>query len=147
MKKILVVDDDADVRTAIVCTLEDIECQLIEADNGAAAYDVAVSEKSDLIISDVMMDNGNDFALMELLKRDSRTASIKVIMITGAAQYAGAWQSDPNARYLLKPFSRMKFLLKLKRSSAIEVKPWLLKNGWNKVSSTRLLLLPHGNYS
>jgi len=72
MKKILVVDDDADVRTAIVCTLEDIECQLIEADNGAAAYDVAVSEKTDLIISDVMMDNGNDFALMELLKRDSR---------------------------------------------------------------------------
>ncbi|HLA69432.1 MAG TPA: response regulator [Bacteroidota bacterium] len=114
MKKILVVDDEADVRTAIACTLEDIECQLIEADNGAAAYDCAVSEKPDLIISDVMMDNGNGFALMELLKRDSRTASIKVIMITGAAHYAGAWQSDPNARYLLKPFSADEILAEVK---------------------------------
>jgi CheY-like chemotaxis protein len=105
MKKILVVDDEADVRTAIVFTLEETKCQILEADNGASAFDIAISEKPDLIITDVMMDNGNGFALRELLRRDSRTASIKVIMMTGAAQDAGAWKSDPNDRYLVKPFS------------------------------------------
>src|SRR3990172_8739581 len=81
MKKILIVDDEEDVRAAIVCLLEDANYQILEADSG------------------------NGFALRELLRADSRTESIKVIMMTGGAQGAGAWQSDPNDRYLLKPFN------------------------------------------
>lgn len=105
MKKILVVDDEADVRAAIVASLEETELEILEADNGSSAFDVAVFERPDLIITDVIMDNGNGFALTELLKADSRTASIKVIMMTGAAGGAGAWQSGIADRYLQKPFS------------------------------------------
>jgi len=105
MKKILIVDDEEDVRAAIVCLLEDTNYQILEADSGTSALDIAISEKPDLVITDVMMDSGNGFALRELLRADSRTESIKVIMMTGGAQGAGAWQSDPNDRYLLKPFN------------------------------------------
>lgn len=104
MKKILVVDDEMGVRTAVAVALEEYGFQLIEADNGTQAYDMAMQEQPDLIISDVMMDNGNGFLLRELLKRDERTASIPMILMTGAADGAGAWKSDAGVRYLLKPF-------------------------------------------
>jgi CheY-like chemotaxis protein len=110
MKKILVVDDEQDVRSAVVTTLEDTQCQILEADSGSSAYDLAVAERPDLIVSDVMMDNGNGFALVNLLKRDERTAAIKVIMMTGAAHHAGAWESEPHVSYLQKPFTAEEIL-------------------------------------
>lgn len=105
MKKILVVDDENSIRTAVTLVLNDRGYETLEADNGAAAYDIAVTERPDLIISDVMMDNGNGFFLTELLGKGERTATIPVILMTGAAQGAGAWNSDEQIQYLQKPFT------------------------------------------
>lgn len=105
MKKILVVDDETYVRTAVALVLNDKGFETLEADNGASAYDLAVTERPDLIISDVMMDNGNGFLLSELLRKEERTAEIPIILMTGAAQGAGAWDTDSTIRYLQKPFA------------------------------------------
>ena len=57
----------------------------------------------DLIISDVMMENVNGFMLYELLQDDPVTENIPMIFVTGEAQRAGAWDSNPNVLYLEKP--------------------------------------------
>ena len=104
MKRILVVDDETTIRTAVTIVLNDKGFETLEADNTASAYDLAVAECPDLIISDVMMDNGNGFLLTELLRNEERTAMIPIILMTGAAQGAGAWDTDTDIQYLQKPF-------------------------------------------
>jgi len=110
MKKILVVDDEGGIRTAISVALKERGYEMIEAENGMEAFEIAWAERPDLIISDVMMDNGNGFLLRELLQVDGRTSNIPMILMTGAASGAGAWKSDPDVTYLLKPFGAEKLL-------------------------------------
>jgi CheY-like chemotaxis protein len=51
-----------------------------------------------------MMANMNGFMLRELLKQEQLTARIPMILMTGLAKDAGAWESDPSVEYLSKPF-------------------------------------------
>jgi len=115
MKKILVVDDEKGLRETVVVALQDRGFETIEADNGAAALDLARAHRPDLIITDVMMDNGNGFLLRELLLEDPKTASIPMILMSGAAQKAGAWESDTDIEYLAKPFSNAQILSAVER--------------------------------
>lgn len=105
MKSILVVDDDDGIRKMIVMALEKEEFQVIEASNGDAALELANEQQPDLIISDVMMDNVNGFMLAEMLHENAKTASIPLVLMTGAVVSKGAWESDPDITYLVKPFS------------------------------------------
>jgi len=115
MKKILVVDDEKGLRDSVIAALQDQGFETIEADNGATGLDLARSHRPDLIISDVMMDNGNGFFLRELLLEDPKTASIPLILMTGQAQRAGAWESDPDVEYLTKPFKVEQLLAAVER--------------------------------
>ncbi len=71
---------------------------------------MAAQHKPDVILGDVQMDVMNGFMMVERLKDDPATASIPVIMMTSAAQAAGAWKSDIAVEYLEKPFTLAKLL-------------------------------------
>ena len=116
MKKILVVDDEAQYRGVVAAILKGEGYALLEADNGLDAFDIALKEKLDLIISDVMMSSGSGFMLREFLKQDKRTAEIPLILMTGKASNAGAWESDPEIEYLAKPFTTADLLAAVDRS-------------------------------
>jgi len=103
MKTILIVDDDPDMRKLATIILDKEGYNVIEAEDGGAALDIAKEKRPDLVISDVMMENVNGFMLYELLREDPVTEDIPLIFVTGAAQQAGAWDSDPNVIYLEKP--------------------------------------------
>lgn len=105
MKTILIVDDDADVLKLMRIMLEKEGFEIFEAEDGSTALDIAKEKLPDLIISDVMMDNLNGFMLYKLLHEDPATEKIPMILVTGAAQSAGAWNADPNVGYLQKPVS------------------------------------------
>lgn len=105
MKKILVVDDEEEYRGAVVAILKGGGYTSLEADNGIDALEIALKEQPALIISDVMMSSANGFMLREFLKQDKRTAEIPLVLMTGKAQKAGAWDSDPDIDYLAKPFT------------------------------------------
>ena len=47
----------------------------------------------------------NGFMLREFLLQDQLTARIPMILMTGLANNAGAWESDPFVEYIIKPFS------------------------------------------
>ena len=105
MKRILVVDDEENIREAVRFVLQDEGCEVLEAENGAEAVRIIAEKRPDMIVSDVMMDSGNGFMLREILLENPATASIPVVLMTGAAQGAGAWSSDPSIGYLAKPFT------------------------------------------
>ena len=77
--------------------------KVLQAADGSVALSLATRSKPDLIISDVMMDNLNGFMLCELLRKEPSTSEIPIILITGEAQRAGAWESEMNVKYLQKP--------------------------------------------
>ncbi|TWT40562.1 Alkaline phosphatase synthesis transcriptional regulatory protein PhoP [Phycisphaerae bacterium RAS1] len=114
-KKILVVDDDPDIVTAISAGLADTRATLQTASDGAAAVSVAEQFAPDLVILDIMLPQKSGFLVLERLRQGKpRGAAPRVIMITGNAgkrhkQYAEALGVD---EYLNKPF-RMERLLEL----------------------------------
>jgi CheY-like chemotaxis protein len=110
MKKILVVDDEPAQRKVIAAALRQKGYTTIEAEDGLQGLEKARAETPDLIISDVYMDNMNGFMMVETLRQDPEFASVPVIMMTSAAQAAGAWQSEEDIEYLDKGFSMPKLL-------------------------------------
>ena len=104
MKRILIIDDDENMRVMIKTVLKSSGYETLEADNGEDALEKIKEQLPDLIISDVMMANMNGFLLREAVKEDPKTARIPFILMTGLAMNAGAWKADPQVEYIEKPF-------------------------------------------
>ncbi len=115
MKTVLVVDDDSEVRNILKLLLSADGLRVLEAENGDAALALAREHIPDLIISDVMMENVNGFMLIQFLREDPSTAKIPVILATGKAQSAGAWDMDPSIAYLQKPIAPDELLAAVKK--------------------------------
>ena len=114
-KKALVVDDEASFREMVAWMLKKEGYDIVEADNGLSAFELAKANVPDLIVSDVMMYSGSGFILREFLKRDPVTATIPLILMSGAAQSAGAWGAEEELEYLQKPFSHEDLIAAIKR--------------------------------
>ncbi|HET9130597.1 MAG TPA: response regulator [Terriglobia bacterium] len=110
MKTVLVVDDEASMRKSIVVALNAKGYKTIEAEDGMEGLSLAAAEQPDVVISDVNMDNMNGFMMVEQLRDNPDTALIPVIMMTSAAQGAGAWEADTDVEYLEKGFSMQKLV-------------------------------------
>ena len=114
-KKILVVDDDTDIVTAITATLADTGATIESASDGNAAVNKAERLDPDLVILDIMLPQKSGFLVLEKLRHNKpRGSKPRVIMITGNEgrrhrQYAEALGVD---EYLNKPF-RMERLLEV----------------------------------
>ncbi len=106
-KKILVVDDDPDILTAITVGLNDTGASIETASDGNAAVTMAVENEPDLVILDIMLPQKSGFLVLEKLRQSKpRSEGPKVIMITGNQgkrhkQYAEALGVDA---YINKPF-------------------------------------------
>ena len=83
-KKILIVDDDPDILTAIAATFHETGAEIAKAADGNAAVEAAGTEKPDLIVLDAMLPKRSGFLVLEKLKaKKPRGAKPYVIMITG----------------------------------------------------------------
>lgn len=105
MKTVLVVDDEESMRKSIVVALNAKGYKTIEAEDGLEGLSLAAAEQPDIVITDVNMDNMNGFMMVEQMRDNPDTAGIPVIMMTGAAQSAGAWEVSPDVEYLEKGFT------------------------------------------
>jgi len=110
VKKVLIVDDEDSYRMTIGSQLKLKGWAVIEAEDGMMGLELAQEHKPNVIISDVQMPNMNGFMMVEALKQEPATANIPIIMMTSAAQAAGAWQSDMASGYIEKPFTLAKLL-------------------------------------
>ena len=106
-RRILVVDDEPDVRELVVHRMRRSGYDVISAKNGEEGMELALSEAPALVIADVMMPRVDGFELTRRLRGDERTRRIPVILLTAKAQEADVSQGfDAGADdYLRKPFN------------------------------------------
>jgi CheY-like chemotaxis protein len=84
-KKVLVVDDDPDVRSFVVTVLEENQYTPLVACDGVEGLEMIRKETPDLVIVDVLMPRGSGIRLYRQLKTDDTLKDIPVVMFTGIA--------------------------------------------------------------
>ena len=106
-KKILVVDDDAELVELLSFNLKQAGYVVGTAFDGADALKKARSFEPDLIVLDVMMPELDGFAVCEILRRDAATATIPILMLTALSSELGrmAGLDSGASDFVSKPFS------------------------------------------
>jgi len=115
-KRILVVDDEAELVKAIQIRLEQAGYEALIAYDGQEGLEKAKKEKPDLIILDLMLPKMDGYKVCGLLKADTRYNKIPIIILTARAQ-----ESDEKlgleigaAAFITKPFQHEAVLGKIK---------------------------------
>ena len=106
MKKILIVDDEADIIEILQFVLEAQGYQCITAMDGEEGLRLAKELLPDLIILDVMMPKINGYKISRLLKYDTKYKNIPIIMVTARSQEDDKLigQETGVNEYITKPF-------------------------------------------
>jgi DNA-binding response OmpR family regulator len=81
-KKILLVEDDKMISSMYETKLRQDGYMIILADNGAMAIDLAVKEKPDIILLDIILPQLDGFAVLQEVKSIPGTKNIPIIMLT-----------------------------------------------------------------
>lgn len=86
MAKILLVEDDSNLREIYGARLGAEGHEITSAKDGEEALAVAIKARPDLIISDVMMPKISGFDMLDILRSTSETKDVKIIMMTALSQ-------------------------------------------------------------
>lgn len=115
MHRILIVEDERDIADLIGFNLLRAGYEIIKAHDGVAGTELALSERPDLILLDLMLPGRDGYSVFRELRRDSRTANTPVIMLTARAQTEDRIQGlEAGADdYLTKPFSPKELMLRV----------------------------------
>ena len=110
MYKVLIADDEHNIRNILDFSLHAEGFLVVSAHNGEDALRMALEEAPDLIILDVMMPGRGGIETCRSLKGDRRTASIPVILLTACAGNSNreAGLKAGADEYITKPFSPQK---------------------------------------
>jgi DNA-binding response OmpR family regulator len=106
-RKVLIAEDEGDIRNLVVYTLQWAGFEVIEASNGPTAVQKAVQERPDLILLDVRMPGMSGYEVCTALKEIETTRTIPIAFLSAKGQdmeiKAGL---DLGAEeYILKPFA------------------------------------------
>ncbi len=124
MSKILVVDDEDDVRNLLVMIFRDAGYDVVSAQNGKEAVEKARQEKPDLIFLDILMPVMDGFQACSILKKDPSTRDIFIAFLT-AKDMPQDWdrglQSEADV-YIAKPFNNERLLFVARELLALKEK-------------------------
>lgn len=112
MKKILLIEDNQEVRENTAEILELSNYKVVTAENGKIGVELAKVENPDLIICDVMMPELDGFGVLHVLSKNSATASIPFIFLTAKAEKEDMRKGMKLGAddYLTKPFDDVELL-------------------------------------
>jgi DNA-binding response OmpR family regulator len=115
-KRILAVDDEADVLLIVKMGLMSEGYEVDTATNGFDALSKAKDSLPDLIVLDMMMPEMTGFDVLQKLRQDKATQAIPVIMLTGVADRSRIQQAlDAGINfYIVKPFNLHDLVAKVK---------------------------------
>jgi len=116
MKKILVVDDQLEVRELVEATLNIGDYEIHKAGDGESALKMAAKTHPDLIILDVMMPGSIDgYEVCRRLRANPETATSSIVMLTARGQEADRQKGKEVGAddYFAKPFSPLELLNKV----------------------------------
>jgi len=113
---VLIADDEEDVLKLVGSSLKSAGFKILEATAGAEVLEKAFEQRPSLIVLDVMLPEMSGLELCRLLKADSRTRHIPIIMLTAKAQeidrVVGLELGADD--YVTKPFSPRELVLRVK---------------------------------
>jgi DNA-binding response OmpR family regulator len=112
MKRILVVEDEEEIRKTIAEILENSGYEVRLAFDGQQALDYLETEIPDLVLSDIMMPNINGYHVLKCIRNKFVTEPIPFIFLTAKTDYADlrVGMNCGAEDYLFKPF-RVKELI------------------------------------
>ncbi len=117
--RVLVVDDDADIRMIVRATLRGLQVpvDVVEAENGIEALEQVKAAPPDLMILDVMMPRMDGFETCRALRENLRTAFIPILMLTASADQDSRTKGYliGTDDYMAKPFLPVDLKLRIAR--------------------------------
>jgi CRP-like cAMP-binding protein len=141
MKTILLIEDNQDIRENTAEILELANYKVITAENGKEGVNMAMSEKPDLIICDIMMPVLDGYGVLHLLSKNEDLASIPFIFMTAKSDRSDFRKGMEMGAddYITKPFDDIELLNAIEarlRKSAISQKEFSKDiNGFNSFIS------------
>jgi len=118
MQRVLIVEDQPDIRKLIRMTLEFEAYEIAEAADGTQGLHMAEEFKPDLVLLDVMMPGEFDgLQVCQRIKGNPSQAHIKVVLLTarGQASDLDDGQNVGADEYLVKPFSPLQLIDTIER--------------------------------
>ena len=112
-KKVLVVDDEPEIVLVVTKLFKSRGYEVVTAENGVQATQIAVKEKPDLLILDISMPGGDGHYVAKQLGKLPETCSIPIIFLTARSakrDFQMAYDEGVS-RYLTKPFKHDELLL------------------------------------
>lgn len=118
MSKILVIEDNNEIRENIVEILELADYEVIIAKNGKQGVEIATIELPDIILCDIMMPELDGYGVLYLLNKNPETTNIPFVFITSKSERLDLRKGMEMGAddYLTKPFGRLELL------NAIEIR-------------------------
>ncbi|MCA9998485.1 MAG: response regulator [Anaerolineales bacterium] len=107
MSKILIAEDDRDIRELILLTLKFHGFEVVSAEDGETAVKLAPTDNFDLILMDVRMPKMTGYEACRKIKAQNKTKDIPVIFLSAKGQEAEieTGYEVGAADYILKPFA------------------------------------------
>ena len=118
MKSVLIIEDNTDLRENTAEILDMAGYKIFTAENGKKGVELAVKEKPDLIVCDIMMPELDGYGVLHLLRKNPETQSIPFIFLTAKTERTDLRKGMEMGAddYITKPFEDIELL------NAIEVR-------------------------
>ncbi|MER3470485.1 MAG: transcriptional regulator [Chitinophagaceae bacterium] len=127
-KTILVIDDNTDIRENTSEILEMSGYKTLTAENGKQGVDVAIKEKPNLIVCDIMMPELDGYGVLHMLRKNEETQNIPFIFLTAKTErddFRKGMEMGADD-YVTKPFEDIELLnaveVRLKKAAVMEQK-------------------------
>lgn len=114
-KKVLIVDDEIHIVHVVAIKLRNNGYEVISANNGSEAYELACEVNPDIIVTDYQMPIMTGMELVEQLRKNEQTMNIPVIMLTARSFAISKEQQEQLmiSECLSKPFSPRELLINI----------------------------------
>jgi DNA-binding response OmpR family regulator len=114
--KILLTDDDVELREMVAFILESAGYEVSAHENGEKAWESLQKKGADMAVIDINMPKMDGLELMDLIRSDRRFKDMPIMIVTGRSDLANRTQSLERGAddYINKPFNNDEFLSRLK---------------------------------
>lgn len=115
MRKLLIADDEAGVRSLVKMTLESEAYEILEASDGLEALALVEKHRPHLVLLDVSMPGMSGFEVCRSIRADPGLKEVRVIMLTALAQETDIAEGKAAGAddYFTKPFSPVALIRKV----------------------------------
>lgn len=112
MTKILIIEDNDNIRENVVEILELSGYEVFEANNGKTGVEIALKMKPDIVLCDIMMPELDGYGVLHFLQKNPETQTIPIIFLTAKAERVDIRKGMELGvdDYLTKPFDDLELL-------------------------------------